>query len=73
MADAPAGGSPFLGNSANHGGEGQNVLFLDGHMVFCKTRNVGIEGDDIYLNRAGRQAAGLDAKDAVLGGDACSP
>ncbi len=72
MSDAPPL-DPGLGNSANHGGEGQNVLFLDGHMTFCKTRNVGVNGDDIYLNRAGRQAAGLDATDTVLGGSACSP
>jgi prepilin-type processing-associated H-X9-DG protein len=72
MADAPPQ-DPSLGNSVNHGGEGQNVLFLDGHITFCKTRNVGMNGDDIYLNRAGRQAAGLDPTDTVLGGSACSP
>ena len=72
MADAPPR-DPSFGNSPNHGGEGQNVLFLDGHVNFCKTRNVGVEGDDIYLNRAGRQAAGLDRTDTVLGGSACSP
>jgi prepilin-type processing-associated H-X9-DG protein len=72
MADAPPQ-DPRLGNSANHGGEGQNVLFLDGHVLFHKTRNVGVDGDDIYLNRAGRQAAGLDPIDSVLGGSACRP
>jgi prepilin-type processing-associated H-X9-DG protein len=72
MADAPPP-DPRMGNSTNHGGEGQNVLFLDGHVLFCKTRNVGVDGDDIYLNRVGRQAAGVDPIDSVVGGSACSP
>jgi len=39
-------------NSANHGGsgsgEGQNVLYGDGHATFEKTPNVGIDKDNIY-------------------------
>jgi len=72
MADAPPR-DPSQGNSANHGGEGQNVLFLDGHVGFFPTRAVGIDGDDIYLNRDGRQAAGLAPTDTVLGSSASSP
>jgi prepilin-type processing-associated H-X9-DG protein len=72
MADRPPR-DPAAGNSANHGGTGQNVLFLDGHVGFYSTRAVGMDGDDIYLNRDGRQAAGLDFADTVLGNSACSP
>jgi prepilin-type processing-associated H-X9-DG protein len=72
MADRPPR-DPAAGNSANHGGDGQNVLFLDGHVRFCPTRTVGLNGDDIYLNRDGRQAAGLDCTDTVLGSSASSP
>lgn len=39
-------------NSGNHGGsgagEGQNVLFGDGHATFEKTPDVGIDKDNIY-------------------------
>lgn len=37
-----------LGNSLNHEGEGQNVLFGDGHVEFARTANVGVDGDNIY-------------------------
>jgi hypothetical protein len=78
MADRP----PFeqngmvevaAGNSRNHGGKGQNVLYLGGEVRFCSDRNVGIERDDIYLNREGRPEAGLDPLDAVLGGSNFRP
>lgn len=71
MADAPpCDGSA---NSANHGGVGQNVLFQDGHVRFVTSRNVGVGGDDIFLNKGGRVAAGLDPMDAVLGCSAAKP
>jgi prepilin-type processing-associated H-X9-DG protein len=72
MADRPPR-NPAQGNSPNHGGAGQNVLFLDGHVGYFGTRTVGLHGDDIYLNRAGRQAAGLDPEDTVLGSSASTP
>jgi len=41
-----------FGNSPNHGGlgsgEGQNVLFADGHVSFQKVPIVGIDRDNIY-------------------------
>ena len=37
-----------LGNSLNHGGEGQNVLFGDGHVEFVRSPNVGVDNDNIY-------------------------
>jgi prepilin-type processing-associated H-X9-DG protein len=64
LADTPpAGAAP--GNSPNHASRGQNVLYLDGHVRFLTLRTLG--GDDLFLNRANRVAAGLDANDAVLG------
>jgi hypothetical protein len=52
-------------NSRNH--KGQNVLFMGGNVRYCTSPNVGIDGDDIYVNRNGKVAAGLDWKDTVLG------
>jgi prepilin-type processing-associated H-X9-DG protein len=58
--------NPLAGNSLSHGGLGQNVLFCDGHVTFCPSRLVGVDRDDIFLNRANKVAAGLDRRDAVL-------
>jgi prepilin-type processing-associated H-X9-DG protein len=38
-------------NSRNHRGEGQNVLYLDGHVVFCENPFVGIDRDNIYTSQ----------------------
>jgi prepilin-type processing-associated H-X9-DG protein len=62
-----------LGNSTNHGGRGQWVLFADGHVRFVNLRTVGIARDDIYLNKANRVAAGLDPLDTVLGSSDAKP
>ena len=75
MADQPPldieqGG---LGNSPNHGGRGQNVLYMDGHCAFQTTRLVGYERDDIYLNYDGKVRAGKDFRDAVLGRSSAHP
>lgn len=72
MADAPAsagrtGNDVGPGNSPNHGGKGQNVLFLDGNVRFVATRNVGLDGDDIFLNAEHRVAVGRGPRDTVLG------
>jgi prepilin-type processing-associated H-X9-DG protein len=37
-----------LANSQNHGREGQNVLFADGHVEFLRTVFVGINQNNIY-------------------------
>ena len=71
MADAPPLTHVLTGNSANHGGFGQNVLFQDGHVTFLKTRV--FKGDDIYLNKDNQVAAGKDAADIVLGSSASKP
>jgi hypothetical protein len=52
-------------NSPNHGGAGQNVLFLGGHVRFLKQRAIG--PDDLYLNAMQRLAAGCGPLDAVIG------
>jgi prepilin-type processing-associated H-X9-DG protein len=37
---------PF--NSRSHGGEGQNVLYADGHVTFERRPIIGVDGDNIY-------------------------
>jgi hypothetical protein len=73
LADAP---SDKLDNlmSANHGGCGQNVLFQDGHVCYQKKSGLP-EGqrDAIYLNDAGKEAAGLTRDDTVLGRSETTP
>ena len=62
-------------NSANHGGTGQNVLYLDGHVEWRTNRNAGINGDDIYVNRHDppQLLAGEGREDTVLGPGDASP
>ncbi|MBL8793257.1 MAG: hypothetical protein JNM56_05080 [Planctomycetia bacterium] len=73
MADCPEirpdGGR---GPSLNHRG-GQNVLTVGGNVRFSPTQHNGIEGDDIYLNKAGKVAAGLHRWDSVLGTNSDQP
>jgi len=72
MSDAPPAFG-VIGNSRNHEGKGQNVLFGDGHVRFATIRTVGYRGDDIFLNRERKVAAGLGAQDAVLGWSGAHP
>src|SRR5262249_55144619 len=49
----------FAGNSRNHGGKGQNVLFIGGNVMFAKKRDeLAVGGKDIYLNMQHRPEAG---------------
>lgn len=75
LADRPdfAGGRVGPGNSPNHGGRGQNVLYIDGHVRFCTARTVGVNRDDIYVNQHGDVAAGRDLLDSVLGASSATP
>jgi hypothetical protein len=60
-------------NSPNHDGAGQNVLYLSGRFNFFKSRKVGVDGQDIFLNREKRPEAGLDQWDSVLGASGFHP
>jgi len=49
------------GNSVPHQGDGQNVLFIDGHVEFAKRPYCGVEDDNIYTHLPhglGRQQIG---------------
>ena len=61
------------GNSPNHGGAGQNVLYIGGHVEWRTSRFAGINGDDIFVNRDNRVLAGKDREDTVLGPGDASP
>jgi hypothetical protein len=63
MADLAAGDS----NSPNHGGSGQNVLYIGGNVRWCVLRTVGEARDDIYVNRSLYLRAGEGRSDSVLG------
>jgi prepilin-type processing-associated H-X9-DG protein len=70
LADRPPeGGGP--GNSPNHGGRGQNVLFVDGHVEWHPTRM--LHGDDIFRNENHEIHAGVDRNDIVIGSSADRP
>jgi prepilin-type N-terminal cleavage/methylation domain-containing protein/prepilin-type processing-associated H-X9-DG protein len=40
--------SPFDANSPNHQYEGQNVLYIDGHVQWASAATCGLNGDNIY-------------------------
>lgn len=52
------------GNSPDHGGGGQNVLFTDYSVRWLRSRNIG--DDDIYLNQDRKPAPGLHSNDVSL-------
>lgn len=70
LADRPAAGG---GNSPNHDGAGQNVLYIGGQVRWCAGPNVGVDRDDIYLNLKNRVYAGEHQFDSVLGPSDASP
>jgi len=45
------------GNSDNHLGEGQNVMFGDGHVEWCQTSFVGMKKDCIYTKSSTRDGS----------------
>jgi hypothetical protein len=60
-------GRPSLeGNSPNHGGRGQGVLFYDGHYEFLRKRWISQKDRDLFLNEANAPAAGLTPDDSAL-------
>ncbi len=71
-ADEPSHVSSSL-QSRNHGLNGQNVLYEDGHVKFQPTtRALGLP-DDIFTNDNGVVAAGLHPDDAVIGSSPSAP
>jgi hypothetical protein len=77
LADKPPFDRPELvsleGNSPNHGGFGQNVLYMRGNVGYFTRRQVGPNGDDIYLNMDRALEAGKDRFDSVLGASPVHP
>jgi hypothetical protein len=61
------------GNSPNHGGSGQNVLYVGGNVRWCVQSTVGPNRDDIYINQHYQVSAGLHRSDCVLGVSNASP
>jgi len=70
MADRPPP-DPSAGNSPNHGGQGQNVLFIGGDVKFLIEPT--IHDDHIYLNQEKKVAAGVNESDIVLGASKARP
>jgi prepilin-type processing-associated H-X9-DG protein len=60
--DAPQGEIRKI-NSKNHGGDGQNVLYADGHVMFVQTPYYGVHRDNIYTYGN----SGMDDNKKVLG------
>lgn len=54
------------GNSPNHRGRGQNVLFADLHVEFFPTRRINPRDEDLFLNKEHRPAPGLFPDDSTL-------
>ncbi len=71
LADRPRGAG--VGNSPNHGGAGQNVLYIGGQVRWCAGPNVGVDQDDIYRNLNLQVFAGRCEFDTVLGASDASP
>ena len=66
VADFPSHLVNADGSVSPHG-RGQNVLFINGNVVYSLSPNIGPNGDHIYQNDDGLPRAGLHANDAVLG------
>lgn len=64
----------YVGNSPNHGGRGQNVLYSGGQVNFQVTRQaLHGQDQDIFLNRQKKPFAGTDKHDAVIAPSEASP
>jgi hypothetical protein len=59
-------GGVLDGNSPNHGGRGQNVLYSDGHVSWRRNRWISANDRDLYLNEERLPAPGLHATDSVV-------
>ena len=54
------------GNSGNHGGRGQNVVFSDLHVGWFNTRRISPDDADMFLNAESRPAPARNIKDAAM-------
>ncbi len=70
LADRSGGGGA---NSANHRGDGQNVLYVGGHVRWAVQPTVGEDCDHIFLNHHQQVQAGVCRIDSVLGASATRP
>ncbi|WP_435009453.1 hypothetical protein P12x_000705 [Tundrisphaera lichenicola] len=69
LADQPPHdnlGSVLPGNSPNHAGRGQNLLFADGHIRWYATRILSPLDRDMFLNEARQPQPGLWPDDVAL-------
>lgn len=68
LADQPGhdGGLILDGNSPNHAGRGQNVLYTDLHVRWHNTRQVGPHDADMFLNDEHQPGPGVRMMDAAL-------
>ncbi|NQU20925.1 MAG: hypothetical protein HQ567_06545 [Candidatus Nealsonbacteria bacterium] len=75
IAELPSLGTMpgYEGQSLNHGGRGQNVLFEDGRVRFLVTPRFNPGGDDIYANDEGLPAPGVHPRDSVIAPSILSP
>ena len=72
-ADAPGNDRSNGRQSPNHGGRGQNVLLEYGGVRFITLPQPHPQADDIFVNKLGIVAAGLDCDDSVIGSSAARP
>lgn len=69
LADQPAHEDTqriLEGNSPNHAGRGQNVLYTDLHVRWHNTRALGPHDNDMFLNHENRPGPGVNVRDAAL-------
>jgi hypothetical protein len=64
---------PSGGNSRNHGGRGQNVLFESGRVGYLLTCLEETSRDNFFLSDRGWVEAGLHPGDSVVGNSAAPP
>lgn len=60
-------------NSDNHGGRGQNVLYVGGQVRWCELPTVGENNDHVFVSHNNRVEAGVRRSDTVLGSSAARP
>ena len=72
MSDAPSNELPGR-RSANHGGDGQNMLHEDGHIKFIRTLPCPLVPDDPFYNLDLRVGAGLNRTDHCIGASCDRP